>query len=68
MKHFHLHAHVEDLQRGIAFYPAMSAIEHRRIQTDTEEGLAELKTRAQAADIALFECAAIAGKSAASCC
>ena len=87
MKRFHVHAHVEDLQKSIAFYSAMfdaqptriesdyakwmledprinfaistrggkPGVDHLGIQTDTDEELAELKARAQAADIALLD-------------
>lgn len=87
MKRFHVHAHVEDLQKSIAFYSAMfdaqpsrvesdyakwmlddprinfaistrggkPGVDHLGIQTDTDEELAELKARAQAADLALLD-------------
>lgn len=87
MKRFHVHAHVEDLQKSIAFYSAMfdaqptrvesdyakwmledprinfaistrgskPGVDHLGIQTDTDEELAELKARAQAADMALLD-------------
>jgi hypothetical protein len=87
MKRFHVHAHVEDLARSIAFYSQMfgqaptrvesdyakwmlddprinfaisnrggkPGVDHLGIQTDTEEELAELKARAQAADMALLD-------------
>jgi len=87
MKRFHVHAHVEDLQRSIAFYTKMfgaeptrvesdyakwmiedprlnfaistrgskPGVDHLGIQTDTEEELAELKTRAEAADLSIAE-------------
>lgn len=87
MKRFHVHAHVEDLQKSIAFYSAMfdaaptrvesdyakwmledprinfaistrghkPGVDHLGIQTDTEEELAELKARAEAADMALLD-------------
>ena len=85
MKRFHVHAHVEDLQKSIAFYSKMFGaeptrvesdyakwmvedprlnfaistrggalgVDHLGIQTDTEAELAELKARAQAADMTL---------------
>ena len=85
MKRFHVHTHVEDLAKSIAFYTQMfgqaptrvesdyakwmledprinfaisnrggkPGVDHLGIQTDTEEELAELKARAQAADMAL---------------
>ena len=87
MKRFHVHVHVEDLARSIAFYSKMFAaeptrreadyakwmlddprvnfaistrggkpgIDHLGIQTDTADELVELKSRAQAADMALFD-------------
>ena len=87
MKRFHVHAHVEDLPRSIAFYSKMfgaeptrvegdyakwmledprlnfaistrggqPGVDHLGIQTDTEDELAELKARAQAADMALLD-------------
>lgn len=87
MKRFHVHAHVEDLQKSVAFYTKMfgaeptrvesdyakwmledprlnfaistrgskPGIDHLGIQTDTEEELAELKARAQAADLSIAE-------------
>ena len=87
MKRFHVHAHVDDLQRSIAFYSKMFAaeptrieadyakwmledprvnfaistrggkpgVDHLGLQTDTEEELAELKARAQAADMTLLD-------------
>jgi catechol-2,3-dioxygenase len=87
MKRFHVHAHVEDLQRSIAFYTKMfgaeptrvesdyakwmledprlnfaistrgskPGVDHLGIQTDTEEELAELKARAQAADLSIAD-------------
>ena len=85
MKRFHVHAHVQDLQKSIAFYSKMFGaepariesdyakwmledprinfaistrggalgVDHLGIQTDTEEELADLKARAQAADMTL---------------
>ncbi|WP_280155060.1 ArsI/CadI family heavy metal resistance metalloenzyme [Piscinibacter sp. XHJ-5] len=87
MKRFHVHVHVDDLARSIAFYSKLFAAEPARVesdyakwmlddprinfaistrggkpgvdhlgfQTDDAAELAELKARAQAADIALFD-------------
>jgi lactoylglutathione lyase len=87
MKRFHVHTHVEDLAKSIAFYSNMfgqpptrvesdyakwmlddprinfaisnrggkPGVDHLGIQTDTEEELAELKARAQAADLTLLD-------------
>lgn len=87
MKRFHVHTHVADLAKSIAFYTQMfgqaptrvesdyakwmledprinfaisnrggkPGVDHLGIQTDTEEELAELKARAQAADMALLD-------------
>ena len=87
MKRFHVHAHVDDLQKSIAFYSQMFAaepsrveadyakwmlddprinfaistrgdkagVDHLGLQTDTAEELAELKARAQAAELALVD-------------
>lgn len=87
MKRFHVHAHVEDLGKSIAFYTTMfgaqpvrvetdyakwmledprlnfaistrgekPGIDHVGFQTDTEDELAELKARAEAADMALLD-------------
>ncbi len=87
MKRFHVHAHVEDLQKSIAFYSRLfdaeptrvesdyakwmledprinfaistrggkPGVDHLGMQTDTEEELAQLKARAQAADLALLD-------------
>jgi lactoylglutathione lyase len=87
MKRFHVHTHVEDLAKSIAFYTRLfgqeptriesdyakwmlddprvnfaisnrggkPGVDHLGIQTDTEEELAELKARAQAADMALLD-------------
>lgn len=87
MKRFHVHTHVEDLAKSIAFYTSLfgqeptrvesdyakwmlddprvnfaisnrggkPGVDHLGIQTDTEEELAELKARARAADMALFD-------------
>ena len=87
MKRFHVHTHVEDLAKSIAFYTTMfgqaptrvesdyakwmlddprinfaisnrggkPGVDHLGIQTDSEQELAELKARAQAADIALMD-------------
>jgi len=94
MKRFHVHVHVEDLDRSIAFYSKMFAadptrreadyakwmlddprvnfaistrggtpgVDHLGIQTDTADELVELKSRARAADLALF------GEGATTCC
>ena len=87
MKRFHVHAHVEDLGRSIAFYSKLFAAEPSRIegdyakwmledprinfaistrgaragvdhlgfQTDDPAELAEMKARAESADIALLD-------------
>ena len=87
MKRFHVHVHVEDLAKSVAFYSKMFAaeptrhegdyakwmlddprinfaistrggtpgVDHLGFQTDTAEELVELKARAQAADLALFD-------------
>jgi lactoylglutathione lyase len=87
MKRFHVHAHVDDLQKSIAFYSRLFAAEPSRIeadyakwmlddprvnfaistrggktgvdhlgfQTDDAAELAELKERAEAADMALLD-------------
>jgi hypothetical protein len=87
MKRFHVHVHVEDIAKSIAFYSKMFAaeptrheidyakwmlddprvnfaistrggkpgVDHLGIQTDTAEELIELKARAEAADMALFD-------------
>jgi catechol 2,3-dioxygenase-like lactoylglutathione lyase family enzyme len=87
MKRFHVHTHVDDLARSIAFYSKMfgqpptrvesdyakwmlddprinfaisnrggkPGIDHLGIQTDSEDELAELKARAQAADMSLLD-------------
>lgn len=87
MKRFHVHAHVEDLGKSIAFYSKMfgteptrvesdyakwmlddprinfaistrgakPGVDHLGIQTDSEEELLELKSRAQAANMALLD-------------
>ena len=87
MKRFHVHAHVEDLQKSISFYTRLFAaeptrvesdyakwmledprinfaistrgeqpgIDHLGIQADSDEELAELKSRAQAADLTLLD-------------
>ena len=94
MKRFHVHVHVHDLDRSIAFYSKMFAaeptrretdyakwmlddprinfaistrggeagVDHLGIQTDSADELVELKARAQAADLALFD------EGATSCC
>ena len=85
MKRFHVHAHVQDLQKSVAFYSQLfgaeptrleadyakwmlddprinfaistrgdePGIDHLGFQTDTEEELAELKARAENADMAM---------------
>jgi len=87
MKRFHVHVHVDDLNKSIAFYSKLFAAEPARVendyakwmlddprinfaissrggaagvdhlgfQTDDAGELAELKARAEAADIALFD-------------
>lgn len=87
MKRFHVHLHVDDLARSIAFYSALFAarparveadyakwmledpavnfaistrgaeagIDHLGIQTDDPAELAEMKARAEAADMALLD-------------
>ena len=87
MKRFHVHAHVDDLQKSIAFYSTMfgaepsrveadyakwmledprvnfaistrggqAGVDHLGLQTDIAEELAELKARAQAAEVALVD-------------
>ena len=87
MKRFHVHAHVEDLAKSVAFYSKLFAaqptrreadyakwmlddprinfaistrggtigIDHLGIQTDDVHELDELKSRAQAADMALLD-------------
>lgn len=59
MKRFHVHAHVEDLQKSINFAISTRGdrpgVDHPGIQTATDEELAELKGRAQAADMALLD-------------
>jgi hypothetical protein len=87
MKRFHVHAHVEELDKSIAFYSKMFGaeptrvetdyakwmledprinfaistrgaklgVDHLGIQADSEEELQELKSRAQAADMALLD-------------
>jgi catechol 2,3-dioxygenase-like lactoylglutathione lyase family enzyme len=87
MKRFHVHVHVEDLAKSIAFYSKMFAatptrqeadyakwmlddprinfaistrggkpgVDHLGFQADSAEELAELKARASAADLALFD-------------
>jgi hypothetical protein len=94
MKRFHVHVHVEDLARSVAFYSKLFAaeparlegdyakwmlddprinfaistrggkpgVDHLGFQTDDAEELAELKARAQSADLALFD------EGATSCC
>ena len=87
MKRFHVHVHVDDLVKSVAFYSKLFAAEPARIesdyakwmlddprinfaistrgdkpgvdhlgfQTDDAAELAELKSRAEAADMALFD-------------
>lgn len=87
MKRFHVHLHVDDLGKSIAFYSQLFAseperreddyakwmlqdppvnfaistrggkagIDHLGVQTDDAEELAQLKARAQAADMALLD-------------
>jgi lactoylglutathione lyase len=87
MKRFHVHVHVEDLAKSVAFYSKMFAaeptrlegdyakwmledprinfaissrggqpgVDHLGFQTDDASELAELKARAQAADMALLD-------------
>jgi Glyoxalase/Bleomycin resistance protein/Dioxygenase superfamily len=87
MKRFHVHAHVEDLNKSVAFYSQLFAAEPTRIesdyakwmlddprinfaistrggalgidhlgfQTDNADELAELKSRAEGADMALLD-------------
>ena len=87
MKRFHVHLHVEDLDRSIGFYSKLFAaeptrvegdyakwmledprinfaistrgskpgIDHLGFQTDDAEELAELKARAESADMALLD-------------
>lgn len=87
MKRFHVHVHVADLDRSIAFYSRMfdaeptrreadyakwmlddprinfaistrggePGVDHLGFQTDTAEELVALKSRAQAADLALLD-------------
>ena len=87
MKRFHVHVHVDDLTKSIAFYSKLFAseparvesdyakwmledprinfaistrgakpgVDHLGFQTDDSTELAELKARAEAADMALFD-------------
>ncbi|WP_354681857.1 ArsI/CadI family heavy metal resistance metalloenzyme [Cupriavidus necator] len=87
MKRFHVHLHVDDLSKSIAFYTKLfaaeparvecdyakwmledprinfaistrglgSGVDHLGFQTDDAAELAELKTRAEAADMALLD-------------
>ena len=87
MKRFHVHVHVEDLQKNIAFYSAMfraeptrvegdyakwmledprinfaistrgegTGVDHLGFQTDDAAELAELRQRAEAADMAVLQ-------------
>lgn len=87
MKRFHVHMHVDDLAKSVAFYSKLFAaeptrlegdyakwmledprinfaissrggaagVDHLGFQTDDESELAELKARAQAADMALLD-------------
>ena len=94
MKRFHVHVHVDDLAKSVAFYSKLFAaaptrhegdyakwmlddprinfaistrgakpgVDHLGFQTDDAQELAELKARAEAADMALFD------EGATSCC
>lgn len=94
MKRFHVHVHVEDLAKSVAFYTKLFAaqparlegdyakwmlddprinfaistrgskpgVDHLGFQTDDAGELAELKARAESADMALFD------EGATSCC
>jgi hypothetical protein len=94
MKHFHVHVHVDDLAKSVAFCSTLFAaaptreegdyakwmlddprlnfaistrgakpgVDHLGFQTDDAQELAELKARAEAADMALFD------EGATSCC
>jgi catechol 2,3-dioxygenase-like lactoylglutathione lyase family enzyme len=87
MKRFHVHVHVEDLAKSVAFYSKLFAaeptrlegdyakwmledprinfaistrggkpgVDHLGFQTDDTEELAELKSRAEAADMAVLD-------------
>ena len=87
MKRFHVHVHVDDLAKSVAFYSKMFAaeparletdyakwmledprinfaistrggkpgVDHLGFQTDTDDELAELRARAQAADMTLLD-------------
>jgi catechol 2,3-dioxygenase-like lactoylglutathione lyase family enzyme len=87
MKRFHVHVHVDDLAKSVAFYSTLFAaaptreegdyakwmlddprlnfaistrgakpgVDHLGFQTDDAQELAELKARAEAADMALFD-------------
>jgi catechol 2,3-dioxygenase-like lactoylglutathione lyase family enzyme len=87
MKRFHVHVHVEDLAKSVAFYSKLfgaeptrvesdyakwmiedprvnfaistrggkPGVDHLGFQTDSAEELAELKARAESADMALFD-------------
>ena len=87
MKRFHVHVHVDDLAKSVAFYSKLFAakpariesdyakwmlddprinfavstrgdrpgVDHLGFQTDDAAELAELKSRAEAADMALFD-------------
>jgi lactoylglutathione lyase len=87
MKRFHVHVHVDDLDKSIAFYSKLfaaeptrhevdyakwmlddprinfaissrggkSGVDHLGIQADNADELAELKSRAQSADLALLD-------------
>ena len=41
MKRFHVHAHVEDLQAGIAFFPRMFAAAPARVESDYAKWMLE---------------------------
>jgi len=87
MKRFHVHVHVEDIGKSVAFYSRMFAaeparveadyakwmledprvnfaistrggalgVDHLGLQTDDADELAELKARARAADMSMFD-------------
>jgi len=87
MKRFHVHVHVEDIGKSVAFYSRMFAaeparveadyakwmledprvnfaistrggalgVDHLGLQTDAADELAELKARARAADMSMFD-------------
>jgi hypothetical protein len=65
LKRFHIHLHVDALAKSIGFYSKLFATESARIegdyakylgiQTDDPAELAAMKTRAEAADMALLD-------------